>query len=363
MEENAKPSDNVEENVLPKDEEADGTSSYSLERARTEPNIHVKQPCKRNSLPLDVESSEVLGTIYTIEEDLSWPDLIPEERESEMTSNEPLDTYTMETHQDFSNFYDFLKGTTGEKYWQLWVNIDRIKLVKTDIQKQMLIVKINENFAKISEKSSFQRKIRRMFKKLDLNNCSEEEIKDLQALLLQPLMLYWLPHYLLISLMKLELSKYPSYASLLNNKRKLWSSITCEEIREDMEVTQTPRIYMVETKEKEAPESKLFPPDILRLPPQMQRTGMRRTHLLTSLKNCGNYGNTVFNNLEKTKKKATIFESVPSQNDTRSTNASRNGSCTGGDSRRVYDWMDTKTTSDAQSGEGMSVKKRSLSTI
>ncbi|XP_014771355.1 uncharacterized protein LOC106869932 [Octopus bimaculoides] len=69
-----------------------------------------------------------------------------------------------------------------------------------------------------------------------------------------------------------------------------------------MEVSQTPRIYMVETEEKEAPESKLYPPHILRLPPQMKRIGTRRTHLLSSLQNCGNYGNNAFNNLEKTKK-------------------------------------------------------------
>ncbi|XP_014771354.1 uncharacterized protein LOC106869931 [Octopus bimaculoides] len=140
MEENPIPLNHVQENVLPQLDETDGTSSYSLGKAKTEPNIHMKHPVKRSSLPIDATSSEILGNIYSqsdLEEEPSWEDIIPEENESDAMNAEPLGTYTMETHEDFSNFYNFLKGTTGEKYWNLWVNVDRIKLMKTDIQKQM----------------------------------------------------------------------------------------------------------------------------------------------------------------------------------------------------------------------------------
>ncbi|XP_044784500.2 regulator of G-protein signaling 22 isoform X7 [Bubalus bubalis] len=104
-------------------------------------------------------------------------------------------TYDIGNRKEFERFKKFLKGTLGEKYWWLWMDIERLKVLKNPGRHQRHIEKMKKCFLVSSGDYYLSAEVLSKFKLLDGSQWNEEHLKKIQTEVLKPLLLYWAPRF------------------------------------------------------------------------------------------------------------------------------------------------------------------------
>ncbi|KAB0371506.1 hypothetical protein FD755_016444, partial [Muntiacus reevesi] len=103
--------------------------------------------------------------------------------------------YDIGNRKEFERFKKFLKGTLGEKYWWLWMDIERLKVLKNPGRHQRHIEKMKKCFLVSSGDYYLSAEVLSKFKLLDGSQWNEEHLKKIQTEVVKPLLLYWAPRF------------------------------------------------------------------------------------------------------------------------------------------------------------------------
>ncbi|XP_011243676.1 regulator of G-protein signaling 22 isoform X2 [Mus musculus] len=104
-------------------------------------------------------------------------------------------TYDIGNRREFERFKKFLKGTLGERYWWLWMDIERLKVLKDPERHQRHLEKMKKCYLVSSGERYLSAEILSKFKLLHGSRWTADHLKNIQAEVLKPLLLYWAPRF------------------------------------------------------------------------------------------------------------------------------------------------------------------------
>ncbi|XP_066873299.1 regulator of G-protein signaling 22 isoform X7 [Kogia breviceps] len=104
-------------------------------------------------------------------------------------------TYDIGNRKEFERFKKFIKGTLGERYWLLWMDIERLKVLKDPGRHQRHIEKMKKCYLVSSGDCYLSAEILSKFKLLVGTQWNEEHLKNIQTEVVKPLLLYWAPRF------------------------------------------------------------------------------------------------------------------------------------------------------------------------
>ncbi|XP_038199703.1 LOW QUALITY PROTEIN: regulator of G-protein signaling 22 [Arvicola amphibius] len=104
-------------------------------------------------------------------------------------------TYDIGNRREFERFKKFLKGTLGERYWWLWMDIERLKVLKDPGRHQRHLEKMKKSYLVSSGERFLSTEILSKFKLLNGSRWTEEHLKNIQIEVIKPLLLYWAPRF------------------------------------------------------------------------------------------------------------------------------------------------------------------------
>ncbi|CAG5132718.1 unnamed protein product, partial [Candidula unifasciata] len=122
--------------------------------------------------------------------------------------------HSLTSLKGFQAFKKFLVGTQGEKYWELWIDIDKGRLISSEEEKQKYILQMRDKYYKKGAQYELSAENKRKLKLENLSHWTPEYLLQVQAHVLEPLVLYWAPRYLLSHLMHTSPEKYYLYNQL-----------------------------------------------------------------------------------------------------------------------------------------------------
>ncbi|XP_066847331.1 regulator of G-protein signaling 22 isoform X4 [Anser cygnoides] len=104
-------------------------------------------------------------------------------------------TYDAGNRNEFERFKKFIKGTPGERYWCLWMDIERLKVLKDTTRQQRQLDRMKK-FYLLSSGDYFLTS--EVLLRLDLLRGDQWNIKHLRRIqpeVVKPLLLYWGPRF------------------------------------------------------------------------------------------------------------------------------------------------------------------------
>ncbi|XP_010329172.1 regulator of G-protein signaling 22 isoform X5 [Saimiri boliviensis] len=104
-------------------------------------------------------------------------------------------TYDIGNRKEFERFKKFIKGTLGERYWWLWMDIERLKVLKDPGRHQRHLEKMKKCYLVSNGEYYLSTEILSKFKLLDGSQWNEEHLRNIQSEVLKPLLLYWAPRF------------------------------------------------------------------------------------------------------------------------------------------------------------------------
>ncbi|XP_045416357.1 regulator of G-protein signaling 22 [Lemur catta] len=104
-------------------------------------------------------------------------------------------TYDIGNRKKFERFKKFVKGTLGERYWWLWMDIERLKVLNDPGRLQRHLEKMKRCYLVSSGEYYLSAEILSKFKLLDGSQWTEEHLKNIQSEVVKPLLLYWAPRF------------------------------------------------------------------------------------------------------------------------------------------------------------------------
>ncbi|KAM6171800.1 regulator of G-protein signaling 22, partial [Erethizon dorsatum] len=104
-------------------------------------------------------------------------------------------TYNISNRNEFENFKKFMKGTLGERYWWLWMDIERLKVLKDPGRHQRHLEKMKKCYLVSSGECYLSAEILSKLNLLDGSQWTEEHLKNIQSEVIKPLLLYWAPRF------------------------------------------------------------------------------------------------------------------------------------------------------------------------
>ncbi|XP_044150762.1 regulator of G-protein signaling 22 [Bufo gargarizans] len=99
--------------------------------------------------------------------------------------------------KDFEKFKSFIRGTSGEKLFLLWMDIERLKTLKDMRRKQRHLNKMKNLYMVVTGDQYLQAEVLTRLDLLDTNQWNENHLKSVQAEIAKPLLLYWGPRFCL----------------------------------------------------------------------------------------------------------------------------------------------------------------------
>ncbi|NWW95291.1 RGS22 protein, partial [Rhynochetos jubatus] len=104
-------------------------------------------------------------------------------------------TYDTGNRQEFERFKKFIKGTLGERYWWLWMDIERLKTLKDTTRQQRQLSKMKRLYLLSSGDYFLSSEV---LLRLDLLHGDQWNIRHLRRIqpeVVKPLLLYWGPRF------------------------------------------------------------------------------------------------------------------------------------------------------------------------
>ncbi|XP_066235314.1 regulator of G-protein signaling 22 isoform X2 [Saccopteryx leptura] len=104
-------------------------------------------------------------------------------------------TYDIGNRKEFERFKKFIKGTLGERYWWLWMDIERLKVLKDAGRHKRHLEKMKKRYLVSSGDCYLSAEILTKFKLLDGSQWNKAHLKSIQTEVIKPLLLYWAPRF------------------------------------------------------------------------------------------------------------------------------------------------------------------------
>nr|XP_035928650.1 regulator of G-protein signaling 22 isoform X8 [Halichoerus grypus] len=103
--------------------------------------------------------------------------------------------YDIGNRKEFERFKKFIKDTLGERYWSLWMDIERLKVLKDPRRHQRHLEKMKKCYLVSNGDCYLSAEILSKLKLLDASQWNEEHLRNIQAEVVKPLLLYWAPRF------------------------------------------------------------------------------------------------------------------------------------------------------------------------
>ncbi|KAH9499861.1 hypothetical protein Btru_076784, partial [Bulinus truncatus] len=195
-------------------------------------NLVVAKKASLPEMEFDIETIKTTIDEFTDDKEpvhIKWNKPMPKPAEEESDADSLLDSdedfeerdihfrrkkdkwHSLTSLKGIMAFKNFLEGTHGEKYWELWIDIDKGRLINTEEEKQRYILHMRDKYYKKGSPFELSQEDK---KKLGLENLSSwcpKYLFQVHAKVLEPLVLYWAPRYLLKHLHQTHPEKYYLY--------------------------------------------------------------------------------------------------------------------------------------------------------
>ncbi|XP_018123630.1 regulator of G-protein signaling 22 isoform X2 [Xenopus laevis] len=103
--------------------------------------------------------------------------------------------YQMNSRREFEMFKSFLKGTSGEKLWCLWIDIERLQAIKDHKRQQGHLSKMKKRYLVTNGDLFFTRELLFKLELLNTNHWNKNHLQNVQSEVVKPLLLYWGPRF------------------------------------------------------------------------------------------------------------------------------------------------------------------------
>ncbi|XP_053393937.1 regulator of G-protein signaling 22-like isoform X3 [Mercenaria mercenaria] len=183
----------LEENKEEKPEEATTTEQENEQK--------ISERMRKN-----MEEESDVDSLLDSEEDY--------EEEDTFFRKHKFKTYSLSTRKGVDQFKRFLKGTLGERNWNLWVDIDRMRLMTNHSEIQLYLCWLREKYHKPG--AEFELTVEQKIQ-LGLSEPSAWTMDKLMMVhnqIAEPLVLYWAPRFLLKQMMRTNPDKNLLYHHL-----------------------------------------------------------------------------------------------------------------------------------------------------
>ncbi|XP_042317120.1 regulator of G-protein signaling 22 [Sceloporus undulatus] len=194
-------------------------------------------PLKLN--PTDVNFNRVSRVlVYEIEDSDSFMEPLLEhtplleddtvERESEISTKSEKDntetraawcishkTYDIGNRHEFERFKGFIKGTLGERYWWLWVDIERLKALRDPKRQKRQLDRMKKIYLVSNGDYFLTSEVLQKLNLEDGDRWNLHNLRRIQSEVVKPLLLYWGPRFCVI---------HTAAIQTLNRKLKIWHS-------------------------------------------------------------------------------------------------------------------------------------------
>ncbi|XP_058031708.1 regulator of G-protein signaling 22 [Ahaetulla prasina] len=104
-------------------------------------------------------------------------------------------TYDIGNRHEFERFKKFIRGTLGEKYWWLWIDIERLKVLKTFKRQKRQLDRMKKLY--LASNGDYYLTFEVLFKLnlVDGDQWNVYNLKGIQSEVVKPLLLYWGPRF------------------------------------------------------------------------------------------------------------------------------------------------------------------------
>ncbi|XP_049674774.1 regulator of G-protein signaling 22 [Accipiter gentilis] len=127
-------------------------------------------------------------------------------------------TYDTGTRHEFERFKKFIKGTLGERYWWLWMDIERLKALKDTTRQQRQLSKMKNLYLLSSGDYFLSSEVLLRLDLLHGHQWNIRHLRQIQPEVVKPLLLYWGPRFCVTHSTAIETA---------SAKLKLWH--TCQD--------------------------------------------------------------------------------------------------------------------------------------
>ncbi|XP_009467686.1 PREDICTED: regulator of G-protein signaling 22 [Nipponia nippon] len=127
-------------------------------------------------------------------------------------------TYDTGNRHEFERFKKFIKGTLGERYWWLWMDIERLKALKDTTRQQRQLSKMKKLYLLSSGDYFLSWEVLLRLDLLHGHQWNIRHLRRIQPEVVKPLLLYWGPRFCVTHSTEIETA---------SAKLKLWH--TCQE--------------------------------------------------------------------------------------------------------------------------------------
>ncbi|XP_072323219.1 regulator of G-protein signaling 22-like isoform X2 [Scyliorhinus torazame] len=107
----------------------------------------------------------------------------------------PRHSYNFRNQRGIEKFKKFLQGTAGEKYWWLWVDIEKLKVIKDGKKRQSYLNKIRNRYLFNGGEYCMNAETRAKLCLSFVSQWTVENLCQIQSDIVTPLLLYWGPRY------------------------------------------------------------------------------------------------------------------------------------------------------------------------
>ncbi|XP_032078874.1 regulator of G-protein signaling 22 isoform X2 [Thamnophis elegans] len=104
-------------------------------------------------------------------------------------------TYDIGSRHEFERFKKFIRGTLGEKYWWLWIDIERLKVMKTFKRQKRQLDRMKKLY--LASNGDYYLTFEVLFKLnlVDGDQWNVYNLRGIQSEVVKPLLLYWGPRF------------------------------------------------------------------------------------------------------------------------------------------------------------------------
>ncbi|NXX77774.1 RGS22 protein, partial [Urocolius indicus] len=104
-------------------------------------------------------------------------------------------TYDIGNRREFERFKKFIKGTLGERYWWLWMDIERLKTLKDTTRQKRQLSKMKKLYLLSSGDYFLSLEVLLRLDLLHGDQWNARHLRQIQPEVAKPLLLYWGPRF------------------------------------------------------------------------------------------------------------------------------------------------------------------------
>ncbi|XP_068040040.1 regulator of G-protein signaling 22 isoform X2 [Anomalospiza imberbis] len=180
-----------------KEEDEQGSTTFQTAEEFTPASsqISVKEPISE----LTLQPAADIGSLDSKEDvkkqgslSLSSESVGPDSRAAWCISHGMYDTGN---RHEFERFKKFIKGTLGERYWWLWMDIERLKALKNTTRQQRQLSKMKKLYLLSSGDYFLSSEVLLRLELLHGDQWNIMHLRRIQPEVVKPLLLYWGPRF------------------------------------------------------------------------------------------------------------------------------------------------------------------------